>query len=143
MIALWYMEAGKYNVFPLDSRGTARFADERPELTKDRKTYVYYPQTQMVPENVAAKLLNRSHSLTVDAEIPKEGAEGVLVGHGGHVGGYTLFVKDEKLHYGDAQKLLLHFVKPRRDAVVPIWMELIWVMLRVAISASVTLMPFG
>ena len=24
---------------------------------------------------------------------------------------------------GDAQKLLLHFVKPRRDAVVPFWME--------------------
>jgi len=24
---------------------------------------------------------------------------------------------------GDAQKLLLHFVRPRRDAVVPFWME--------------------
>jgi sorbitol/mannitol transport system permease protein len=24
---------------------------------------------------------------------------------------------------GDAQKLLLHFMKPRRDAVVPFWME--------------------
>ena len=28
--------------------------------TKDRKTYVYYPGTQMVPENVAAKVLNRA-----------------------------------------------------------------------------------
>src|SRR5208283_661988 len=26
------------------------------------------------------------------------------------------------LSLGDAQKLLLHFVKPRRDAVVPFWM---------------------
>jgi hypothetical protein len=99
MIALWYTEAGKYNVFPLDSRGTLRFADERPALTKDRKTYVYYPQTQMIPENVAAKLLNKSHSLTADVEIPKGGAEGVLICHGGNVGGYTLFVKDKKLHY--------------------------------------------
>ena len=99
MIALWYMEAGKYNVFPLDSRGTLRFADERPQLTKDRKTYVYYPHTQMIPENVAAKLLNRSHSLTAEVEIPKGGAEGVLICHGGNVGGYTLFVKDKKLHY--------------------------------------------
>ena len=99
MIALWYMEAGKYNVFPLDSRGTLRFADERPQLTKDRKTYVYYPHTQMIPENVAAKLLNKSHSLTADVEIPKGGAEGVLICHGGNVGGYTLFVKDKKLHY--------------------------------------------
>ena len=30
MIALWYIEAGKYNVFPLDSRGTARFATSGP-----------------------------------------------------------------------------------------------------------------
>ena len=90
MIALWYMEAGKYNVFPLDSRGTLRFADERPQLTKDRKTYVYYPHTQMIPENVAAKLLNKSHSLTAEVEIPKGGAEGVLICHGGNVGGYTL-----------------------------------------------------
>ena len=99
MIALWYTEAGKYNVFPLDSRGTMRFADERPELTKARKTYVYYPGTQMIPENVAAKLLNKSHSLTAEVEIPKGGAEGVLICHGGNVGGYTLFVKDKKLHY--------------------------------------------
>ena len=32
MIALWYTEAGKYNVLPLDSRGTMRFADERPQI---------------------------------------------------------------------------------------------------------------
>lgn len=53
----------------------------------------------MVLENVAAKLLNRSHSLAADGEIPKEGAEEVLVCHGGNVGGYTLFVKDKKPHY--------------------------------------------
>jgi arylsulfatase A-like enzyme len=99
MIALWYAEAGKYNVLPLDSRGTLRFADERPALTEDRKSYVYYPHTQMVPENVAAKLLNRSHSLNAEVEIPRGGAEGVLISHGGNVGGYTLFVKDKKLHY--------------------------------------------
>ena len=99
MIALWYAEAGKYNVMPLDSRGTMRFADERPALAKDRQTFVYYPHTQMVPENVAARLLNRSHSITVETGIPKGGAEGVLVCHGGNVGGYTLFVKDAKLHY--------------------------------------------
>jgi hypothetical protein len=92
------MLTAKYNVLPLDSRGTVRFADERPQLTQDRKTYTYYPDTQMIPENVAAKLLNRAHSLTADVEIPTSGAEGVLVCHGGNVGGYTLFVKDKKLH---------------------------------------------
>jgi hypothetical protein len=99
MIALWYVEAGKYNVLPLDSRGTARFADERPQLTEDRQTYVYYPGTQAVPENVAVKVLNRAHSLTAEVVIPEGGAEGVLVCHGGNAGGYSLFVKDNKLHY--------------------------------------------
>jgi arylsulfatase len=99
MIAIWYAEAGKYRVLPLDSRGTMRFADERPQLTKDRLTYVYYPGTQMVPENVAVKVLNRQHTISVDADIPKGGADGVLVCHGGNVGGYTLFVKGGKLHY--------------------------------------------
>lgn len=46
------------NTFPAgprrDSRGTLRFADERGQLTMDRKTYVYYSQTQMIAENVAA-----------------------------------------------------------------------------------------
>ncbi len=99
MIALWYVEAGKYNVLPLDSRGTARFADERPQLTKDRETYVYFPSTQTVPENVAVKVLNRTHSLAADVDIPKGGANGVLVCHGSNAGGYSLFVKDNKLHY--------------------------------------------
>ncbi len=68
-------------------------------LAQDRKTYVYYPKTQLIPDNAAAKLLNRSHSLTAEVEIPKDGAEGVLICHGGNVGGYTLFMKDKKLHY--------------------------------------------
>src|SRR5882724_785191 len=99
MIALWYVEAGKYNVLPLDSRGTARFADERPQLTEDRQSFVYYPGTQVVPENIAVKVLNRAHSLTADVEIPKGGADGVLVCHGSNAGGYSLFIKDNKLHY--------------------------------------------
>jgi arylsulfatase len=99
MIALWYAEAGKYKVFPLDSRGTARFAEQRPQLAGDRKTYVYYPHTQGVPENVAVKTLNRAFSLAAEVEIPKGGAEGVIICHGSNVGGYTFFIKDKKLHY--------------------------------------------
>ena len=99
MIALWYVEAGKYGVLPLDSRGTSRLRDERPQLTAARQSYTYYPGTQTVPENVAVKVLNRAHSLTAEVEIPKGGASGVLVCHGSNSGGYTLFVKDNKLHY--------------------------------------------
>jgi arylsulfatase len=53
MISLWYAEAGKYNVLPLDGRGTARLAEVRPKLTEDRTTYVYFPHTQAVPSGQA------------------------------------------------------------------------------------------
>ncbi len=49
MIALWYTEAGKYNVLPLDSRGTMRFADERPQIAAERDTYVYFPARRRCP----------------------------------------------------------------------------------------------
>ena len=59
MIATWYVEAGKYNVLPVDSRGTSRFADERPKIAVDRTSYAFYPGTQGVPVNATANILNR------------------------------------------------------------------------------------
>ena len=53
-----------------------------PQLSRPRQTYVYYPGTQVVPENVAVKVLNRAHTLTAEVEIPKDGASGVLICHG-------------------------------------------------------------
>ncbi len=99
MISLWYAEAGKYNVLPLDGRGTLRLAEERPQLAKGRQTYVYYPHTQAVPAGQAVRILNRPHTITADVEIPTGGAEGVLLSMGGVDGGFTFFVQEGKLHY--------------------------------------------
>jgi len=99
MIAQWYVEAGKYNVLPVDGRGQLRFADPRPEIASARSSYTYYPGTQEVPVNAAPKILNRPHSITADVEVPSGGAEGVLISQGGIDGGYTFFVKDGKLQY--------------------------------------------
>jgi arylsulfatase A-like enzyme len=99
MIGQWYVEAGKYNVLPIDSRGTLKFAEERPQIAPDRKTYLYYPNTQAVPSNVAANLFNRSYVITAEVEIPKEGAEGVLMAYGGNDGGISFYIRDGKLHF--------------------------------------------
>ena len=99
MIAMWYVEAGKYKVLPIDSRLTLRFADERPQLTRDRKQYTYFPHTSAVPEKGCVAVLNRPHSITARLEIPKGGAEGVIVAMGSGSGGYALFLQDKKLHY--------------------------------------------
>jgi arylsulfatase A-like enzyme len=98
MIATWYAEAGKYNVLPIDGRGTARLVEERPQLARPRDLYVYYPGTSSVANKIAARVLNRPHSITATVELAN-GAEGVLVAQGGSSGGYSLYVKDHKLHY--------------------------------------------
>ena len=99
MIGTWYVEAGKYNVLPIDSRGTARLVEERPQLTVARKSYTFYSGTQMVPANSGPAVLNRPHSITADVEIPKGGAEGCLLSAGDVQGGFAFYMQNGKLHY--------------------------------------------
>jgi arylsulfatase len=100
MIGMWYVEAGKYNVLPIDSRGTRRFAEERPQIAVDRQRYLYYPGTQMIPSSAAPKVLNRTHSVSVEAIVPEGGASGVLFSMGGNDGGFSFYVQNGKLTYG-------------------------------------------
>ena len=48
--------------------------------------------------NAAARVLNRPHSITADVDY-KKGDEGVLLSQGGNDAGYSLYIKDDKLHY--------------------------------------------
>ena len=49
LIATWYVEAGKYDVMPVDGSGLARIAIEKPLIAAPRDRFVYYPDTQSVP----------------------------------------------------------------------------------------------
>ncbi|CUS03289.2 Arylsulfatase A family protein [Candidatus Promineifilum breve] len=109
MIGMWYVEAGKYNVLPIDSRGTQRFAVERPQIAADRQRYEYFAGTQMVPSNAAPRLLNVHHSVSVDAVTPSGNTEGVLFAYGGNDGGISFYVKDGKLIYGHNYVADSHF----------------------------------
>jgi len=99
MIAMWYVEAGKYNVLPVDGSALARMMADRPQIAEARDRYVYRPGTQTVPYFAGPRLLNRPHSITADADIPDGGAEGVLICQGSGVGGWSFYVKDGTLHY--------------------------------------------
>jgi arylsulfatase A-like enzyme len=99
MIAQWYVEAGKYQVLPVDGRGQQRFADERPVIARDRMRYRYFPGTQEVAASAAPKILNRPHTITAFVDIPEGGAEGVLVSQGGVDGGFSLYVMGGRLRY--------------------------------------------
>ena len=99
LIATWYVEAGKYDVMPVDASGLSRMAGEKPMMAAPRDRFVYYPGTQSVPFFAGARVLNRPHSITADVEIPDEAAEGVLLAQGTTAGGFSLYVKDRRLHY--------------------------------------------
>ena len=99
MIGTWYVEAGKYDVMPIDGSGLLRMMAEKPLVALPRASYTYLPNTQSVPNFAAPKVLNRPHSIVADVEIPEQGAEGVLLSQGTAAGGYSFFIKDGKLRY--------------------------------------------
>ncbi|MDA0250606.1 MAG: arylsulfatase [Actinomycetota bacterium] len=98
MITLWYNEAGKYHVLPIDSRGVVRIADERPQIAPGRSRYVLYPGTQSISAASAPKILNRPYSINAEVELTDD-STGVLLSMGGNDGGITLYVKDGLLCY--------------------------------------------
>jgi arylsulfatase A-like enzyme len=97
--AFW-IEAKKYDVLPLDDRFAERGDPSlRPSLIAGRTDFAYYPGAVFVPESSAANTKNTSHTITATIDVPRDGADGVLVAEGGAAGGYTLFVKDGKPVY--------------------------------------------
>jgi len=61
LIQLWWAHAGQYNALPLENRNAIEIlTTDRPQLTKPRNRYVYYPGTASVPEWQSAIVRGRS-----------------------------------------------------------------------------------
>ena len=94
--ALFLTEAVKYNVLPLDDRVLERFNASiagRPDLMGPRTSLTLYEGMIGLSENAFINMKNRSYTITAELDIPKGGAEGVIIAHGGHTGGWSLYVK--------------------------------------------------
>ena len=100
LIGLWWHEAGRYQALPLENRSVIEIlTTDRPQLSKPRSRYVYYPDGSEIPESVAPNIRNRSFSIAVEVTIDSEDAEGVLLAQGSRFGGHALYVKNRKLKY--------------------------------------------
>ena len=99
MIDMWWREADKYKVLPLDDRFAPRFAENAERHTGDRTNYTFWKGMGHLPSDVAPDLRSRSYSITAHVEIPAEGAEGVLISHGDATSGYSLFIRNEHLEH--------------------------------------------
>ena len=89
---LFYAEAKKYNVLPLDNSTLARWNTPRPSLTAGRTVFTYSGELTGVPASAAPSILDKSYTITAEVEIPEGGAEGMIVTEGGRFGGYGLFL---------------------------------------------------
>jgi arylsulfatase len=54
----------------------------------------------MVPSNAAPQLVNKPHSVSIHATVPKGSAEGVLFSMGGNDGGFSFYIQNGRLTYG-------------------------------------------
>ena len=99
LVKLFFAEAAKYNVLPLDGRKTERLnVENRPSLTEGRKRFTY-PNLLRLPEGAAPDLKHKNHTITAKVELPEVGGEGMLCTQGGRFAGYGFYVRDGKLVY--------------------------------------------
>ena len=95
---LFILEAGKYNIFPLDDRRAKRFNADlagRPQLVHGNRQILFGGMRRLT-ENSVVVTKNKSFALTAEIEVPERGAEGVIIAQGGAFGGFSLYAKDGK-----------------------------------------------
>jgi arylsulfatase len=100
--ALFYAEAAKYDVLPIDNSKTARLDPSiRPSLTRGRTSFDFYEGMTRIPEGASPDVKNKSFTITAAIELPKTAASGVIVTQGGLFGGWALMVQQGRpvFHY--------------------------------------------
>jgi arylsulfatase len=97
MIKLWWDQAEKHQVLPLDDRFGPRFAENAARFHGARNHFTFHAGMGHVPTDVAPDVRSRSYTIEAHVEIADGGAKGVLIAHGDATSGYSLYVKDGHL----------------------------------------------
>jgi arylsulfatase len=105
---VFYAEAKKYNVLPLDNSTLARWNAPKPSLTAGRTEFTYSGELANVPGSTAPNILNKSYTITAQVTIPDGGAEGMIVTQGGRFGGYGLFLSKGEFGFGRGKVIFLY-----------------------------------
>jgi arylsulfatase len=98
---LFLIEAAKHHVLPIDDRRAERMmADQagRPQLIRGRSQVLFGGMGRLTETSVL-NIKNKSYAITAEVDVPESGAEGVIIGQGGCVGGWSLYATRGKLKY--------------------------------------------
>ncbi len=96
LVKLWWGEAEKHKVLPLDDRFRERFVVNANRFHGARKRYVFHAGMGHLPTDVAPDVRSRSYLIEADVHIA-EACEGVLIAHGDATTGYSLYLQSGHL----------------------------------------------
>lgn len=116
---LFYAEAAKYNVLPIDNSKTTRLDPAiRPSLTRGRNSFTFTEGMTRIPEGASPDIKNKSWSITAEVEV-KADTTGMIITAGGLFGGWALFLDKGKpvFHYNFVD--VAHYEVAGKDALVP------------------------
>jgi arylsulfatase len=110
---LFWVEATKYQVLPLDASALTRFILPRPSVVAGRNDFTYTKPIVGVPLGTAPSILNKSFTITADVNVPADGGSGMLVTAGGRFGGWGFYLlKGKPVFVYD----LLDLARPRVES---------------------------
>ncbi len=66
---------------------------------KNKTVFTYRAGVERLPIRFAPGLFGHAYTIDANVVIPSDGAEGVIVAEGGIQGGFSLYVKDNRVHY--------------------------------------------
>jgi arylsulfatase len=93
---LFWKEAEKYQVLPLDATLLERLITPRPSVSAGRNVFTWTRPLIDTPNGDAPSLLNTSYRFEAAVEVPQGGGEGVLITQGGRFGGYGFYLLEGK-----------------------------------------------
>jgi arylsulfatase len=99
---LFTKEAIRNHVYPLDDRRAERFDATiagRPDLIGSRNSLTLYEGMTGIAENAFINIKGKSHAITADVDVPTGGANGVIIAQAGRFGGWSLYMKDGRVHH--------------------------------------------
>lgn len=100
MIGVWWKEAEKHGVLPLDDRGAADLfrSSQRPGMPTARQRFVFYPPVSHIVSD-ACPSAARSWRTTVELEHPQSSGDGALIARGNINSGFALYIQHGRLHF--------------------------------------------
>jgi arylsulfatase len=94
----WWAAAEAHKVLPLDDRFGPRFAENAARYHGARSRFVFHAGMGHLPTDVAPDVRARTYRIEAEVRM-RPGDEGMLIAHGDATSGYSLYVRDGRLHH--------------------------------------------